>query len=82
MIGPFTFQGTYDNDRSVVLVKHYRRHNVQYNGNYDGEATVFGEWSIDGFWRGKFALTPEEFTAPANVQIQEISATPYVRQSA
>ena len=32
MIGPFTFQGTYDSDGSVQLVKHYRRHNVQYKG--------------------------------------------------
>jgi hypothetical protein len=44
MIGPFTFQGTYDSDGSVLLVKHYRRHNVQYKGYYDGEGTIFGEW--------------------------------------
>ena len=65
LIGPFTFQGTYASDGSVTLVKHYRRHNVQYKGTYDGEGTIFGEWSIGKFWRGKFALTPEEFTAPA-----------------
>jgi len=71
-VGPFTFQGTYDGDGAIVLIKRYPRHKVEYKGIYDGEGTTFGEWSIGALWRGKFALTPEKFAAPADTPIQEI----------
>jgi hypothetical protein len=58
-IGPFTFEGTYDDRGNVVMVKQYLgRHKVLYEGTYDGEGTVFGRWSIGGFWSGPFALSP------------------------
>ena len=72
MVGPFSFHGTYDSAGVVTLVKKYRRHDVHYQGKYDGEGTVFGEWSISEIWRGPFALTPEGFTAPADTPIVEV----------
>ena len=57
VIGPFTFQGQFRGDGSVVLVKQYiGRHQVLYRGQYDGEGTIFGEWSIGEYWRGPFVL--------------------------
>jgi hypothetical protein len=79
-VGPFTFHGTYDGIRNVTLLKKYRHHEVDYQGSYDGEGTIFGEWSIGVFWRGQFALTPERFSASADTPIEEIVASPYAGQ--
>jgi hypothetical protein len=77
VIGPFTFRGEYDEVGSVVLVKQYfKRHSVLYRGRYDGEGTIFGEWSIDESWRGPFALRPEKFEVADDVPILAISAGP------
>jgi hypothetical protein len=77
IIGPFTFRGEYDDSGSVVLVKQYlRRHQVVYQGRYDGEGTIFGEWSIGELWRGPFALSPESFEVAADAPILAISAVP------
>lgn len=65
VIGPFTFCGRYDGQGHVTLVKQYLgRHEVLYQGRYDGEGTIFGQWSIDELWTGKFALSPVR-TRPA-----------------
>jgi hypothetical protein len=77
IVGPFTFEGEYDETGAVVLVKHYlKRHQVLYRGRYDGEGTIFGEWSIDEQWRGAFALSPEGFEVPADAPILTIAAVP------
>lgn len=77
LIGAFTFQGEYDQSGNVVLVKQYLgRHQVLYRGRYDGEGTIFGEWTIGERWRGPFALSPEEFQVAADAPILSITATP------
>jgi hypothetical protein len=77
IIGRFTFAGEYDRTGSVTLVKKYLgRHQVLYQGSYDGEGTIFGEWSIDTFWRGPFALSPERFAVAADAPIISVSAKP------
>jgi len=72
VVGPFTFHGTYQSDGTVNLVKRYRRHTVNYAGQYDGEGTVYGEWSIGTYLRGKFALTPNRSAKPKVTSILEI----------
>ncbi len=77
IVGPFTFQGEYDEAGAVVLLKQYlKRHEVIYRGRYDGEGTIFGDWSIDDVWRGSFALTPDGFEVPADAPILTIAAVP------
>lgn len=79
VIGPFTFRGEYDAGGNVVLVKQYLgRHQVLYRGRYDGEGTIHGEWTIDEQWRGRFALSPEDFTVAADAPILSITAAPPV----
>lgn len=57
-IGRFTFEGTCDNRGKVVLVKQYHgRHQVLYQGQFDGEGTIFGRWSIGPFDSGDFVLS-------------------------
>jgi hypothetical protein len=59
VVGRFTFRGRYDDQGHVSMVKQYvGRHQVHYEGRYDGEGTIFGQWSIGELWRGKFALSP------------------------
>lgn len=74
VIGPFTFDGTYDSNGTVNLVKRYPHHTVTYQGQYDGEGTIYGEWSIGAYARGKFALTPDRSSKPHDTGILEISA--------
>jgi hypothetical protein len=59
LIGEFVFAGTYDAHGQVRLTKHYLgKHTVDYQGEYDGEGTLFGRWNIGDQWHGTFALTP------------------------
>jgi hypothetical protein len=59
MVGRFTFRGSYDDQGHVSLVKQYvGRHQVVYEGTYDGEGTILGRWFILGAGIGKFALSP------------------------
>jgi hypothetical protein len=59
VVGRFTFTGTYDGSGAVTLVKHYvDRHQVLYQGAYDGEGSILGRWSIEPSWSGPFALAP------------------------
>ena len=75
VVGRFTFDGTYDSDSTITLIKRYPHHTVKYQGRYDGEGTVYGEWSIGDYARGKFALTPHRFTEPGETEILEIAPT-------
>ena len=57
IIGRFTFAGRMEPDGRVLLSKQYvGQHSVLYQGQYDGEGTILGQWSI-GLWdRGDFLL--------------------------
>jgi hypothetical protein len=57
IVGPFTFQGHLAPNGRVLLNKYYRyQHRVLYEGQYDGEGTIFGQWSIGPWYRGDFML--------------------------
>jgi hypothetical protein len=74
IVGPFTFQGEYDDGGNIVLVKQYlRRHRVLYRGRWDGEGAISGEWNI-GEVRGPFALAPEGLRADADAPILSVTA--------
>jgi hypothetical protein len=73
IIGRFTFQGTYDNQGGVLMTKQYLgRHTVLYHGQYDGEGTIFGRWSIGTEWSGPFALAPERRRPSADEPIVDL----------
>ncbi len=73
IIGRFTFEGDYDDEGTIRLVKHYLgRHQVFYRGVYDGEGTIFGEWQIPPLWSGSFALAPVANKAPADLPIEDL----------
>lgn len=75
IIGSFTFQGEYDEHGRVHLVKQYiGRHQVDYQGNYDGEGTIFGRWTILPFSSGPFALSPIRGEPVAEEAIEIMSA--------
>ena len=47
IIGPFKFAGEYRSGGAVALVKQYiGQHAVLYEGWYDGEGTISGEWTV------------------------------------
>ena len=48
------------------------RHQVFYQGTYDGEGTIFGEWRIPPSWAGKFALSPVIGKPPVDAPIEEL----------
>jgi hypothetical protein len=76
-IGVFTFEGEYDAEGSVELVKQYlAKHAVLYLGRYDGEGTIFGRWTIGNLWWGPFALSPVDFEVAADTPILTITAEP------
>jgi hypothetical protein len=57
-VGRFSFRGTWDSQGVVSLVKQYvRKHQVLYQGQYDGEGSIFGRWSIAPFDSGEFLLS-------------------------
>jgi hypothetical protein len=73
VVGRFTFQGKYDNQGHIRMVKQYLgRHRVIYQGTYDGEGTIFGQWSIPPFWSGPFALSPVAGKLPADAPIENL----------
>lgn len=72
-VGPFTFEGRYDDRGAVVIVKHYLDgHDVLYRGQHDGEGTIFGQWSIGPHISGPFALSPQSRRADPDAPIQEL----------
>lgn len=73
IIGPFTFEGEYDRHGAISMVKQYLgRHQVFYQGTYDGEGTIFGQWRIPPLWSGSFALSPVVGKALADAPIEEL----------
>lgn len=59
VVGQFILRGTYDGNGAVMMVKTYLgKHDVLYQGAYDGEGTIHGRWSIGDYWSGSFALAP------------------------
>lgn len=80
VVGVFVFEGTYDHQGHVTLIKHYLgQHDVAYSGRYDGEGTIYGQWSIGLPWsygmdfRGPFALFPDEDPDVADAPILEVA---------
>ena len=58
-IGLFTYEGKYNDQGSVVLIKQYlKAHAVLYRGQYNGEGIIEGRWSIGEYYSGGFAMTP------------------------
>jgi hypothetical protein len=82
VVGPFSFEGTYEDNGVVSLIKRYPNHSVRYEGRWDGEGTIYGDWSIGPFAHEKFALTPERLTKPEAVEILEITAEHSIHTSA
>jgi hypothetical protein len=75
-IGDFTFTGEYDDQGGVYLLKQYvGKHSVNYVGQYDGEGTIYGRWTIGKLWSGPFALSPANFDT-ADLPILTIAAEP------
>jgi hypothetical protein len=73
LVGRFTFRGSYDERGNVTLIKQYAgRHQVHYQGNYDGEGVIFGTWSIGEPWSGPFALTPARGKAVSESTIRSL----------
>jgi len=73
VIGSFTFAGEYGDDGTIRMVKQYRgRHQVLYQGTYDGEGTIFGQWSIPPLWSGSFALSPVLGKPPVDAAIEDL----------
>ncbi len=76
-IGAFTFQGEHDAQGHVTLVKQYLgKHQVLYQGTYDGEGSILGRWTIPPAWSGPFALSLGRFPVPAEAPIATIAADP------
>ena len=72
-IGRFTFQGRYERQGTIRMVKQYiGRHRVLYEGTYDGEGTIFGRWSIGSLWSGPFAMTREHAPPDPDAPIQSL----------
>ncbi len=75
VIGRFTFRGVYAESTGVVgIIKQYLGgHTVEYRGQYDGEGTIYGQWSIGDAWSGPFALSPLRNAADADAPIRDLS---------
>lgn len=72
-IGLFTFAGDYNAQGAIRILKQYvGRHAVLYHGQYDGEGTIHGVWTVEGIVYGPFALTPENRQGFANAPIQTL----------
>jgi hypothetical protein len=57
-IGRFEFRGNCDPQGVVVMLKQYvGSHQVLYQGQYDGEGTMFGHWTIGPVDSGEFLLS-------------------------
>lgn len=76
-VGPFIFEGDYDDRGHVRLVKCYLgRHQVLYHGLYDGEGTIHGTWMVEGLWSGAFALAPARRPVDPSAPILAIDPGP------
>jgi hypothetical protein len=63
-IGPFVLEGAIDSSGGVALRKTYvGKHNVAYDGHYDGEGRLWGMWRCgpdSGRWMISLRGTEEE----------------------
>ena len=48
VVGPFTLNGRINTDGVIIEKQYLGRHAVEYLGDYDGEGTMRGLWSIYG----------------------------------
>jgi hypothetical protein len=72
MVGPFVIRGEYTSG-DVAFVKQYLgRHQVVYSGQYDGEGTIYGRWTIVGTGTGPFALSPVRGRENTSGPVEEI----------
>ncbi|QDV68998.1 hypothetical protein Poly24_27110 [Rosistilla carotiformis] len=76
IVGAFTLSGQLQGERAL-LVKHYLgSHRVDYPGSFDGEGTLQGLWSIDGFG-GKWMIhVARDAEANSNREVAEIQDWP------
>jgi hypothetical protein len=73
ILGRFHFRGTVTEGGRVHLIKQYvGRHQVDYDGHYDGEGTIFGTWSIGPIWSGPFVLTTDRQDLAGEESIREL----------
>jgi hypothetical protein len=73
IIGHFLFRGTINAGGKVHLIKKYLgRHEVVYEGDYDGEGTIYGTWSIAPFWSGPFVLMADRQARPRDEGIRDL----------
>ena len=57
-VGSFTMSGAIRSNHNVRIIKKYvDRHAVLYEGQHDGEGTIFGVWALASD-NGTFALRP------------------------
>jgi len=73
LIGRFTFRGEFTPHGTIRMIKQYiDRHDVLYQGVYDGEGSIHGTWSIGDLWTGLFALSPAQRRADPSAPIQDL----------
>ena len=73
IIGLFQFSGEYDSSGKVLLLKQYvGKHQVIYQGQYDGEGRIFGIWNIGDFWKGEFAITLKRSSISPDAPIHDL----------
>jgi hypothetical protein len=56
IIGPFVLEGVFGELGAVAILKQYLgQHSVDYEGHYDGEGAMLGQWRI-GPYRGRWFI--------------------------
>jgi hypothetical protein len=82
IVGAFTFRGQYDTQGRVSMLKQYiGRHQVLYEGAYDGEGTISGTWTIPPLWRGPFALRLEAADSAEGIEREITQLVPTAQQA-
>jgi len=75
IVGPFTLSGIISDGGVVTIDKQYvGRHCVQYSGNYDGEGTMAGTWTVEGF-HGPWLIRIRRYESENIADIREIVPT-------
>ena len=73
IIGRFSFRGEFTPHGTIRMIKQYiDRHDVLYQGVYDGEGSIHGTWSIGDLWTGLFARSPARLAAWIPARIQDL----------
>ncbi|MDO1451069.1 hypothetical protein Q0590_32645 [Rhodocytophaga aerolata] len=77
-IGSFSWKGVYNTAvLSCSMTKFYSSHTVFYTGEVD-ENGIWGNWDIDGIWRGGFHLWPK--TKQENQHAQKVEIETLLQQ--